>query len=426
MKSTELRVQRAKLVADARAILTAADTAKREPTAEERGQFDTMMGDVDKLADDIARVERLETEERSLAESQGRRTEPVQPGRRPDGEHRGAAIEQKETRPRDTEEYRSAYDRYVRGGLGGLSDAEYRALSAENDVQGGYLVAPQQTVNTLIKAMDNLLWIRRLATVLPVSGAESLGCPTLDADPADADWTSELATGSEDSTTGFGRRELHPRPVAKRLKISRKLLSRMPGAEGLVTQRLAYKFAVTEEKAFLTGDGANKPLGLFTASAYGVSTGRDVSTGNTSTAITMDGLINGLYGLKDQYRMSPSTAWLFHRDAVKMIRKLRSDSGAGAGTGDYLWQPSVQAGQPDRLLNLPVYSSEYAPNTFTSGLYVGMVGDFSNYWIADADTFSIQRLVELYAETNQVGLIGRKETDGMPVLEEAFVRVKLG
>jgi HK97 family phage major capsid protein len=57
-------------------------------------------------------------------------------------------------------------------------------------------------------------------------------------------------------------------------------------------------------------------------------------------------------------------------------------------------------------------------------LYVGMLGDFSYYWIADADTFAVQRLMELYALTNQVGLIGRLETDGMPVLEEAFARLK--
>jgi hypothetical protein len=55
--------------------------------------------------------------------------------------------------------------------------------------------------------------------------------------------------------------------------------------------RLAYKFGVTQEKAYLTGDGNQKPLGVFTASNDGISTGRDVSTGNTTTAITFDGLI---------------------------------------------------------------------------------------------------------------------------------------
>ena len=69
--------------------------------------------------------------------------------------------------------------------------------------------------------------------------------------------------------------------------------------------------------------------------------------------------------------------------------------------------------------------SEYAPNTFTTGLYVGIVGDFSKYYIADALDMQLQRLTELYAESNKIGLIGRMETDGMPVLEEAFARVTL-
>ena len=70
--------------------------------------------------------------------------------------------------------------------------------------------------------------------------------------------------------------------------------------------------------------------------------------------------------------------------------------------------------------------SEFTPNTFTSGLSVGMLGDFSQSWIADALSMRMQRLIELYAATNQVGFIGRLEVDGMPVLSEAFVRVKLG
>ena len=82
-------------------------------------------------------------------------------------------------------------------------------------------------------------------------------------------------------------------------------------------------------------------------------------------------------------------------------------------------------GQPDRILDLPFYESEYVPNTFTTGLYVAILGDFSFYWVADALDFTIQRLVELYAATNQVGFIGRLETDGMPVLAEAFSRLKL-
>ena len=90
-----------------------------------------------------------------------------------------------------------------------------------------------------------------------------------------------------------------------------------------------------------------------------------------------------------------------------------------------MWQGSIVGGAPDRLLGFPALISEYAPNTFTTGLYVGILGAFQNYWIAEALGVQIQRLDELYAETNQVGFIMRSEIDGMPVLEEAFARVTL-
>jgi HK97 family phage major capsid protein len=296
---------------------------------------------------------------------------------------------------------------------------QLRALQSDSDASGGYLVAPVQMQQQILQAMDNAVFIRQQATKFTVANADGLGVPKLENDPADADWTTEIKTGSEDSTMSFAGRELRPHPVAKRIRISRKLMRQLPTIESFVRERLAYKFAVTQEKAFLTGTGAQQPLGLFTASAQGISTGRDVATDNTSTALTADGLINAKYALKAAYW--PRAQWLFHRDAVKQIAKLRE----GSGTGAYLWQPSLQMGQPDMLQGRPMIVSEYVPNTFTTGLYVGMFGDFSYYWIADALTMDVQRLDELYAESNQVGLIGRMESDGMPVLEEAFVRIKL-
>jgi HK97 family phage major capsid protein len=52
-------------------------------------------------------------------------------------------------------------------------------------------------------------------------------------------------------------------------------------------------------------------------------------------------------------------------------------------------------------------------------------GDFSFYHIADAEQMTVQRLVELYAETGQVGFIGTRALDAMPVLAEAFSRLKI-
>lgn len=296
---------------------------------------------------------------------------------------------------------------------------EQRALQMDSDTAGGYTVAPQQFVADLIQAVDNAVFFRGLASVSQLVGAHSIGRPSLDTDVDDSDWTSELATGNEDSAMAFGKRELTPHPLAKRIKVSRKLLRHSPlGPEAVVRDRLAYKMGVTQEKAFMTGTGAQQPLGVFTASANGISTGRDVATDNTTSAVTFDGLKNAKWTLKSGYH--GRAQWIAHRDFGKQVDKIKD------GNGQYIWQASVVAGAPDRLLNMPINFSEYAPNTFTTGLYVAILGDFSNYWIVESLALEIQRLNELYAATNQVGFITRAELDGMPVIEESFVRVTLG
>ncbi len=167
----------------------------------------------------------------------------------------------------------------------------------------------------------------------------------------------------------------------------------------------------------MTGNGTNKPLGIFTASNAGIPTSRDVAASGT-TAITCDDLIDVKYALKGQYH--PRAQWVMHRDLVKMVAKLKNTA-----TGEYVWQPSTQAGQPDRLLGSAVNMSEFAPNTYTAGLYAAVYGDFDFYWICDADQLTLQVLNELYAVNNQVGYLFQYFGDGAPVCAEAFARLKM-
>jgi len=404
----ELRNQRGKAIADARAILDKAEAEKRALTAEETTQYDAHIADSQRYKDAAAREERQQELDREAAAEALR-------GQTGKAEKKESAS----TSPTGTKEYNSAFFRAITFGTNALNPDEMRALSAGVATDGGYLLAPEQIVDGILKGIDDAVFVRQKATKFRVPAATSLGVPTMTADVADADWTTELATGSEDSSLKFGKRALYPqKPIAKRIKISNELLQRLPGIEAFVRSRLQYKFALTHEKAFLTGTGAGQPLGLFTAHADGIPTTRDVSTDNQATFPTFDGLINAKYSLKGQYW--GVSDWMFHRDCLKLLAKIKD------GEGQYIWRESVRAGEPDILLGRPVYMSEYVPNTFTSGLYVGILGDFSYYWIADALDMTIQRLVELYAESNQVGLIGRMSSDGMPVLAEAFARVKLG
>ena len=423
MKLKDMLEKRAHLIAEARTVLEQAEKENRDLSTEENQRYDTLLSDATALG---VRAERQQ-KQAALEVDLGA---PLQDGTRP--EMREGQPARTEFRSRGLREIPAGeldmahlapyatpeYERAFRGWLRGTRQtAELRALQADSDILGGYLVMPLQMVDRLIQAVDNLVYIRQWASVFPVMGAQSLGAPSLDADPADPTWTSELAIGTEDSSMTFGRRELNPHPLAKYIKLSRKLIRLAPGAETLAIQRLAYKFAVVFEANCLTGTGANQPLGVFTASVHGINTDRDVSTGNTATSIMFDGLIEAKYTLKQNYW--PNARWLFHRDGMKRIAKLKD------GDGQYIWRESVRVGEPDRVLGLPVFMSEYAPNTFTASQYVGVLGDFSHYWIADSLQMEMQRLEELFAATNQVGLVGRMESDGMPVLAEAFVRVKL-
>ena len=422
-KILEKKQERARLIHEMRGMIDKAEEEKRDFHADEQEKYDRMDSDVDKMEKDIERMEKQLDRERKLGEPGdpvNNNPAPTATGGDDEPERRtltDVLQDRSISNVRDTEEYREAFTRFLRSGSSALSAEEMRAMQVDNDEGGGYLVTPQQMVMQLLKEVDDQVYIRQFANVQQLNNSASLGVPTLEDDAADWDWTAELKTGSE-TDLEFGKRELRPYPLAKRVKVSNTLLRMAQiGPEALVRERLAYKLGITQEKAYLTGNGDRKPLGVFTASDDGIGTDRDVDDDMEQASITADGLINVKYDLKPQYWNR--ARWMFHRDAVKQIRKLKD------GDGQYIWQQGLQAGQPDRVLDFPMTMSEHVPNTFSAGNYVGILGDFRYYWIVDSLAMQLQRLVELYAETNQTGFIARYEGDGMPVLSEAFRRVKL-
>jgi len=392
----ELLERRANIWEKAKELIDRVEAEGRDFNTEEQSQYDKMMDEMDELA---KRAKRLEEKQRFEAQMSMPINEPV----------RAIPTDQKEDRGKDLmPEFRA----FIKTGV---ISPELRALQVDPATQGGNLLPPQQFVAELIKEIDDAVFIRRLATVIPVNTSDSLGAPTLDTDLDDADWTTEVQSITEGTMT-FGKRELKPNQLSKLVKVSMKLLrtSAIP-VESLVSQRLAYKFAITEEKAFLLGSGTGEPLGLFTVSTDGISAARDVPS--TGGKITADSLIDAKYALKAQYRNGAQ--WIFHRDVIKLIAKLKDND------DQYLWRPGISLGQPDTLLNLPVNESEYAPNTVTVDNYVGIIGNFRYYWIAELMGMELQRLNELFAQTSQVGFIGRMWVDGAPVLESAFARIKI-
>jgi HK97 family phage major capsid protein len=409
----DLQQQRAQRAAQARALLDEAQEAGRDLTGEESATFDRLMNEADGFQQQAERMQRADRHAQLDAGLDEDGDGGDQDGQR-GGRGRG--------RENEGDAQTQAFRAYLRGGMGALDENQVRSLQMSNNPDGGYLMAPQQFVEQLIQGVDDDVHVRRLATVQTLTTAESLGVPSLDEDLADADWTSELETGSEDDGIKFGKREFRPNPLAKLVKISRTLMRRATmSPEALVQNRMRYKFAATAEKAYMVGDGNKKPLGVFTASAQGISTSRDVTIGAAGaiplTVATADQLIDAKYSLKAAYYRD--ARWMFHRDVVKVIRKVKDSD------GQYIWRPGLRDDMNDLIVELPFELSEFAPNTIAADGYVGILGDWSYYWIVDSLAMEIQRLNELYARTNQFGYIGRLESDGMPVLEEAFIRLKV-
>ena len=117
-------------------------------------------------------------------------------------------------------------------------------------------------------------------------------------------------------------------------------------------------------------------------------------TAASATALTFEELMDLFYSLKTPYRRRAT--FLINDATAKYIRKLKD------GSGQYIWQPSVTAGQPDMILNTKVQTSAFMPTIQASAKTV-LFGDFSQYWIADRQGRSFKRLNELYALNDQVG-----------------------
>lgn len=96
---------------------------------------------------------------------------------------------------------------------------------------------------------------------------------------------------------------------------------------------------------------------------------------------------------------------------MKALRKLKDN------TGNYIWNPSVQAGVPDTILNRPYKTSSYVPE-IKAGNKCMAFGDFSYYWVADRQGRSFKRLNELFAMTGQVGFLASQRLDGKLILRK--------
>ena len=251
--------------------------------------------------------------------------------------------------------------------------------------------------------------IRSLAKVITTSAERKI---PIAATHSVAQWTAENAAYTESNPT-FAQKQIDAYKLTDLVKVSTELLQDSAfDLESYIAQEFARAFGIAEEQAFCVGTGTGQPTGIFTESGGEVGV-----TAGSATAISVDNLIELVYALKSPYRRNAK--FLMNDATISLIRKLKDQNGA------YLWQPSVQAGQPDRLLGYEIYTSPYVPTVEASALTIAF-GDFNNYWIADRSGRTVQRLNELYAGNGQVGFIATERVDGKVILSEGIKLLKMG
>lgn len=315
-----------------------------------------------------------------------------------------ADVDQKPKTGRASDTYKAEMLKALRSNFRNVSNI----LQEGVDADGGYLV-PDEYDSRLIQALTESNVMRQLATRITTSGERKINIAATT--PAAA-WIEEGgALSFGDATFDQILMDAHKLHVA--IKVTEELLYDSAfNLESYILTQFGKALGNAEEDAFLNGDGNGKPLGIF-ATTGGAEIG---VTAASATAITADEIINLVYSLKRPYRKN--ARFLMNDQTISALRKLKD------GNQAFLWQPSAQAGEPDRLFGYEVVTSPYVP-TIEAGKPVIAFGDFSYYNIGDRGSRSFSELKELFAGNGMVGFVAKERVDGKLVLPEAIKVLKM-
>lgn len=324
--------------------------------------------------------------------------------------------------------YDSAFESYIRKGIDQVGPQDVKTLQSGLDPAGGFLV-PTDWIATLIKKVAAQSVIRSRARVQTTS-RDTATFPVL---PYESDdiytsgvrltWSGELPASStvhrvSGTESMFSSVRIDVHTAMASVPVGNDLLEDSAvDLPGLVSDLLSEAFALGEDHAFLTGNGVKRPRGLLTEVSEGVIT--SVNSGNASN-VTADGLINLFFALPMQYRRN--AVWVLSSLTQRDIEKLKDSSNRYLVSS--LMSGSLASPETDMLRGKPILVDEFMPEV-ASNAYPILFGDLSGYTIMDRVGLSIQRLSEIYAESNMTVFLARKRVGGMTLQPWRFRAMKI-
>lgn len=388
MNINELREKRAKAWETTKSFLESHRTDKGTITAEDENTYNNMMTDIDDLGKEIKRLEKQEFLDKELAKAVN-----VPITGKP-----GFGGEEEKLKPARA---RNGYAKDLIKAMRSNFKQVTNLLQEGVDADGGYLV-PEEYDKRIIDTLEEENIMRKLGTKITTSGQHKINIAA--AKPAAA-WIEEggaLTFGD----AKFAQTLLDAHKLHVAIKITEELLyDNAFNLEGYIIDQFGRAMANAEEDAFLNGDGTGKPLGLF------AETGGGTVAQTLTAAIKSDDVLDLIYALKRPYRKNAK--FIMNDRTLLSLRKLKDNN------GNYMWQPSYQAGEPDKLLGYSIFTSAYAPAAAIA------FGDMSYYNIGDRGTRSIAELRELFAGNGMIAYVAKERVDGKLVLGEAVQIMQL-
>ena len=390
MTILELREKRAKAWESAKAFLDSHRNQNGVLSVEDDAVYSKMEEEISNLGKEIARMERAEALENEMSKPT---STPLT------AKPEKVKLDTKTGRASDA--YKKNFWNAMRTKYPDSNIVN--ALQVGSETEGGYLV-PDEFERTLVDKLQDENFFRRIATVIHSSSGDRK-IPVV-ASKGSAAWIDEEGSYGE-SDDSFGQTSLGAYKLGTLIKVSEELLNDSAfDLEKYIAKEFGRRLGAKEEEAFFTGNGSGKPTGILNATG-----GAEVGvTAASATAITADEILDLYFSLRVPYRKN--AVWILNDSTINAIRKLKDS------TGQYLWEPSLVAGVPNKILGCEVITSPFMP-TIAAGAKTVAFGDFSYYWIADRQGRTFKRLNELYAATGQVGFIGNQRVDGKLILPEA-------
>lgn len=333
-----------------------------------------------KVASDVLLEEKVDRIDRALSNAQSSLDKLALMGRRP--------MLGSETQA--TSEHKNAWASYMRkGDENAILRVEAKSLSSSVASDGGH-VAPPEVQAIIERTLASISPMRRIASVRPTTSGNFR--KPIATTAAQAGWVAETGARAATNTPSL---DLLSFPIGEIYSLAAATQTLLDDAavdiDSWLASEIAQSFAVAEGAAFINGDGTNKPKGLLAynlvadaSHAYGdigyIATG---VAGAFAASNPVDKLVDLTYAPKTPYRANSS--FLMNRRTLGQVRKFKDSS------GQYIWQPSLVAGQPTTLLGYNVYECEDMPDVAANAHAIAF-GDFEKgYLIVDRTDVRVLR-----------------------------------